>query len=278
MAQPAGRLCGHHRLRRTYLISSPIMCIYDMLFVLIYPLYVCTDYSVDLSTGIMLLLSERLSAPVPDEKFHALVQRTWLRWLFFVLGPLPATILLCGLRGILCTQIIGFIFLGDWLMNELLIYLSTTTRFSPGEHENVPDMQDLTIFTGYSFVAATILAWTSLLWVPIVRSEALEHNLFLSFTVNLLFFCVVPPSIIWSLALGPDFFGLGMLLERHMTWSKWFCLAFPDQEGVYFLDTGAWHYAVLFLANVVFIILSYALYYDPAGTHFPSWVKWLLEG
>ncbi|KUJ08703.1 uncharacterized protein LY89DRAFT_788632 [Mollisia scopiformis] len=277
MAQPAGRLCGHHRLRRTYLISSPLMCIYDLLFVLIYPLYICTRYSVNISTGITLLLSERFSAPVPEEKFHALAQRTWLRWLFFVLGPLPLTILLVGSKGILWTQVIGSIFFVDWLVGEVLIYLSTTPHFSSQEHENVPDMPDLMAYTGYTFVGFTILAWTWLLWTPFLRLESLQQNPFLSLAINLLFICVVPGCIAWALALGPEFLGLGRFLERHMTLSRWMCLAFPDYDGYYFLDTGAWHYAVVFLANVVFGVLAYALYYDPRGTEFPSWFKWMLK-
>ncbi|KAE8451429.1 hypothetical protein EG329_004058 [Mollisiaceae sp. DMI_Dod_QoI] len=277
MGQPAGRLCGHHRLRRTYIISSPLMCIYDILFVLIYPIYICTNYSIDLSTGITLLLSERFSAPVPNEKFHALAQRTWLRWVFFVLGPLPLSILLGGFQGTPWTQGIGFTFLADWLVGELLIYLSTTSRFFPGEHENVPDMPKLMAYTGYSFVGFTILAWTILLWTPVLRSDALQQNPSVSLAVNLLFISVVPFGIAWALALGPELLGLGRFLERHMTLSKWLCVAFPDLDGYYFLDTGAWHYAVVFLANIVFGILAYALYYDPRGTDFPHWVKWILK-
>lgn len=277
MAQPAGRLCGHHRLRRAYLISSPLMCIYDLLFVLLYPIFICTRYSVDISTGITLSLSERFSAPVPDEKFHALAQRTWLRWLFFVLGPLPLTILLAGFKGTPWTQIIGFIFLADWAVGELLIYLSTISPFSPEEHDNAPEMPELTTYTGYSFVGFTVLAWTALLWTPFLRSDSLQDNSSLSLAINLLFISAVPICIIWALAIGPEFLGLGRFLERHMTLSKWLCVAFPDQNGSYFLDTGAWHYAVVFLANVVFGILAYACFYDPRGTDFPSWAKWMFR-
>lgn len=277
MAQPAGRLCGHHRLRRTYLISSPLMCVYDLLFVLLYPIFICTRYSVDISTGITLLLSERFSAPVPDEKFHALAQRAWLRWLFFVLGPLPLSILLVGFKGTPWTQVIGFIFLADWVLGELLLYLSIIAPFSAEEHDNAPEMPELATYTGYSFVGFTILAWTGLLWTPFFRSDSLQHNPSLSLAVNLLFISVVPVCIALALALGPEVLGLGRFLERHMTLSKWLCVAFPDLDGIYFLDTGAWHYAVVFLANVVFGILAYALFFDPRGTDFPNWVKWMFK-
>lgn len=234
-------------------------------------------YSVDVSTGIKLLLSERLSAPIPNEKFYALAQRTWFRWLFFILGPLPLSILLVGLKCVPLTQAVGLIFLGDWLVGEFLIYLSTTSRFSPGEHENVPDIPELMVLTGYTFVGFTVLAWTGLLWTPFLRSDTLQQNPASSLIINLVFICIVPVCIAWGLALGPDFVGLGSFLERHMGLSKWFCLAFPDQDGVYFLDAGACHYAVVFLANVAFGTLTYALYYEPKGTDFPNWAKWIFK-
>ena len=227
MAQPAGRLCRHHRLRRTYLISSPLMCICDLIFVIghlssarLYKLF-------GGSTGMMLLLSERFSAPVPEDHLHALVQHTRLRWLFFVLGPLPAVLLLLGLSGVMWTQVLGSIFLAEWLMSELLICISTIPRFSAGEHENVPDLQDITTFTGYCFVGSTIFTWTTLLWIPIFHFEIIKDNPFISLAVNLLFLCTIPPSITWGLVFGPDFLGLGTFLERHMTLSKGFVWHFP---------------------------------------------------
>jgi hypothetical protein len=56
---------------------------------------------------------------------QVLERMTWLRWLWFLLGTLPPTIKLASMSGVGWAQTWGMMFLGSWVINELLIVFAT---------------------------------------------------------------------------------------------------------------------------------------------------------
>lgn len=147
MAQPSGRICGFPSRYRTYLRCSPLICGADMLSIVIRlaAVVVYLRLSVRESLGILLhgrfdsndqtndgrSQSFALQVEYDDggnDGIQVLERMTWLRWLWFLLGTLPPTIKLASMSGVGWAQTWGMMFLGSWVINELLIVFATLNQ------------------------------------------------------------------------------------------------------------------------------------------------------
>jgi hypothetical protein len=78
---------------------------------------------------IELLVSERFEGDEAEEDSIQSIERfTWLRWLFFILGSLPAAIKLAVMKGVPWTNTWGMMFLASFLAREVLIIVVAMTR------------------------------------------------------------------------------------------------------------------------------------------------------
>jgi hypothetical protein len=147
MAQPSGSICGFPSRYRTYLRCSPLICGADMLSIVI-RLQVTVVYlrlSILESVGILLhnrfdindhTNGERSQSFAPQAEdddgggdgIQVLERMTWLRWLWFLFGTLPPTIKLVSMSGVGWAQTWGMMFLGSWVINELLIVFATLNQ------------------------------------------------------------------------------------------------------------------------------------------------------
>ncbi|KAJ6594577.1 hypothetical protein B0H19DRAFT_65568 [Mycena capillaripes] len=100
MSQQSGRY-------RIYMASSPLFCLADAV-----------------GTIIRFVTKLRTGATQPDTTDTVIntpaAGRAWPRWVFFVLGPLPAAIKLCSFVGTPWTKTWGIIFLSSFSITELL--------------------------------------------------------------------------------------------------------------------------------------------------------------
>jgi hypothetical protein len=78
--------------------------------------------------------NSRSEKPVPGRRNEILATgttSTWPRWLFFVMGPLPAAIKLCSFQGTPGTQALGLMSLSGFLVNEAMYILTGPPRSIP---------------------------------------------------------------------------------------------------------------------------------------------------
>jgi hypothetical protein len=105
-------------------------CVHDLVSVIIRLVFVLWNFEVSLRTSLQLLLRRRFD----DNNAKESAEGTWLHWLLFVLGPLPRAIRLASFKGTPWIKVIGFIFLANFLVGEILIALGsreTSTDYTP---------------------------------------------------------------------------------------------------------------------------------------------------
>lgn len=125
MAQPARRASGVPARYRIYLASSPLLCLADALSIAIQ----VAALSISLGTTprkasqlVVLVRSEpRSQAPIAES---GVPSQSWPRWLFFVMGPLPAAIKLGSFRGTPWSKTCGMMFVASFIVTEVFNALS----------------------------------------------------------------------------------------------------------------------------------------------------------
>ncbi|KAH7419357.1 hypothetical protein BKA64DRAFT_14188 [Cadophora sp. MPI-SDFR-AT-0126] len=141
MAQPSSTICGVSSRYRIYLSSSPIITLADAMSALIRMVSVC----IHLQTGIlracqMVVLSRsEVKFSESQDTSHAASSRTWPRWLFFIMGPLPAAIKLASFSGIWWTKSWGLMFAVSFVVVELI---SIPSRISKSPRMSAPELLD----------------------------------------------------------------------------------------------------------------------------------------
>lgn len=68
---------------------------------------------------------------VVDGKSEMATTKTWPRWLFFILGTVPATIKLCSFSGVPWSQVLGLMSFAAFVLNEVYHVLSRTEDEQP---------------------------------------------------------------------------------------------------------------------------------------------------
>lgn len=137
MTQPCGSVCGLPGRYRTYLRSSPTLCLADSISILLRLIIISACLKVSPFESLQVLLDERFSDAEDDDPqggFRSLERLTWLRWLFFILGTLPPTIKLASMGGVPWTKTLGMIYLTSFLVVETLVIVSTRRSNIPQHH------------------------------------------------------------------------------------------------------------------------------------------------
>jgi len=133
MAQPSGHICGAAYRYRLYLSSSPIFCAVDALSAIIRLIATSICFRISPQKACCLVSVSRFeeyipstqSAPPPPPKPRpGPMSNSWPRYLFFIMGTLPASIKLASFTGNPWTKAWGFMFPSSFIIIELISFLS----------------------------------------------------------------------------------------------------------------------------------------------------------
>jgi hypothetical protein len=125
MAQPSAQIIGVSARYRIYLSSSPIICLADALSALVRLVTTSLYFKTSPLKASHLVVFERSATVTSGEEEEKEPQNHTLpRWLFFVMGPLPAAIKLASFTGLPWTKTWGMIFASSFLVMEIITLLS----------------------------------------------------------------------------------------------------------------------------------------------------------
>lgn len=131
MAQPSGRLCGTPARHRLYLSSSPILCCADAICILFQTLTTMIKLNINPLQACSFIVQRR-----SEDQPRLYYPSSWPRWIFFIMGPLPAAIKLASFSGTPWTQVWGFMFLLSFNVIELVALLARRS-----EHDHIPPIR-----------------------------------------------------------------------------------------------------------------------------------------
>jgi hypothetical protein len=232
-----------------------------------------------LKLGISIRKSVRIAI---DEKFGTheevlvFVRTSWLRWLFFILGPMPQAIRLASFRGTLWTKFFGFSYLLPWILMEILGLISPrTVTQNPATTVNISFefLDDACVHIAefcYFYVLSPFAAgfatfvreklqwrksqgWDSLDWISIVLVYTLARL---------------------SVALRDRFIvrPLSLFCRKNIVMSQNLLVAFPEGEPETLnVDDDAVFWLVFFVGNLLLSLVGYLFLYDSSGTVDPGW-------
>jgi hypothetical protein len=136
MAQPSGRICGISHRYRLYLSSSPILCAVDAFSAIINLITTSICFRISPQKACHLVAVSRFEVYVGTQKDHVPstpsappphpgpISNPWPRYLFFVMGTLPAAIKLTSFTGNPWTKFWGLMFPASFTIIELILLLS----------------------------------------------------------------------------------------------------------------------------------------------------------
>jgi hypothetical protein len=136
MMQPAGRVCGYDLSLRTYLRSSPIVCVCDAVLILVrFALNYANVRCPFLAAKLVMATRKRGERAGEAGGFQYLETSNFLRWFVFILGVVPQTIKLLACKGIPWTTTWGLLYLSAFVVSEIMDILS---RFSNDSNQEPP--------------------------------------------------------------------------------------------------------------------------------------------
>lgn len=137
MMQPSGRVCGFDLSLRTYLRSSPIVCVFDAVTIILrFVVYCCLDLAPPVAAKRTIYMRRRNDDAMEFGGIRALEQLPFLRWVWFVIGVLPQVIKLMACSGLPWTQVWGWFYLAPFVVVEAM---NALTRFAAGEQDSPAD-------------------------------------------------------------------------------------------------------------------------------------------
>ncbi|KAF2738248.1 hypothetical protein EJ04DRAFT_60399 [Polyplosphaeria fusca] len=175
MMQPSGRVCSYDPTLRTYLRSSPIVCAFDTLCILIrYVLYISHLRSPYLAAKRLMGVRRKDLAAAEHGGLQQLETSGFLRCFLFVFGVLPQTIKLVACKGLPWTQAWGLFYLSAFIMVEMMDMLARFTNddidISEGNPLETSDewlaFFDLGCGAIAIFLQLLVLAWVDLAGTP----------------------------------------------------------------------------------------------------------------
>ncbi|PMD20616.1 hypothetical protein NA56DRAFT_646284 [Hyaloscypha hepaticicola] len=270
----------------TYLRSSPFVCIVDTLSILVRLAWSIYTFLLTENNP----LYDSLHHIVVDERFDYDVAEikkaratSWIRWLCFILGPLPQAIRLGSFSGVPYTKLFGFGFLSSWLLVEFLILIATTT-----DRDTPPDWPS-TVFEFLdvaAFFAVLGVTTAAELLILVITSEAVLFDAsFHSPSTGQWILALLSFLFFWGTVFGTLYGGIiGPILLRIVNWglsqsqllglSEVFLVAFRDgnEESLEADLCAVWCLLSFFPQFAVCLMLyGYPEFYDPAGTVNPGW-------
>jgi hypothetical protein len=105
MAQPGGRVCGIDARYSTYMRSSPFLSIGDVLSIFFRLSYNGLQFNTSPRACVQQVVNDRFESNGSVDGLESLTSTTWMRWLLFILGPLPQAVRLASFEGVPLTQL-----------------------------------------------------------------------------------------------------------------------------------------------------------------------------
>jgi hypothetical protein len=278
MFQPCGRVCGLNKRYSTYIRSSPFLCFADTASILGRLSYAWLKLKIPFRECVRHVMEERLQGTSFLIEMKNLKNTTWLRWLLFILGPLPQAIRLASFRGIPWTQFLGFSFLSSWLLVEIMVLVSTRMAIQPHASwchvaSGVWDFHLMCLGVFCNIGPGIIAPFT--LSQPITATPLIEKVAHMSFWVVMIVewvfdLCLLSLGaiLIFVLSVFIRWFG-----RRHLGLSQNLLLAFPNGTlEALELDDWAIVWLMLFLINFLVGLDFYSFLYTSTGTVNPGWL------
>ncbi len=253
--------------------SLPFICLADTLSIFSKVGYRRLRFGTSLGKSVRNVIDERFGS---HEEVLEFVRTSWLRWLFFCLGPMPQAIRLASFEGTFWTQFFGFSYLLSWVLIETLGVISARTVT---QNVAITDQINFEFLDGFYYFLALLCYYSSLLYFLLVfmlsrvrrkfqERESQEWNL-----------------EHWMLLVGMFNFGVLLLwIRNYIVRSflifchkyKFFgqCLLVNFQEGEsktleVDIDAGLW--LVWFVGNLLVCLIGYCFLYDSSETVNPRW-------
>ncbi|KAJ8117650.1 hypothetical protein OPT61_g1186 [Boeremia exigua] len=125
MTQPSGQVLQYPIQLRTYLRSSPVVCGFDALTLLIrfaaYLLTGCYSAPLHAAARAMQIRNRPQNKLGPNEGFQALENLPTVRWLVFCFGTLPQAVKITAFGGLYWTKAWGGLYLASFAIMECFI-------------------------------------------------------------------------------------------------------------------------------------------------------------
>jgi hypothetical protein len=273
MAQPCGKFCNRNSRYSTYMRSWPFTCMADTLSILSKIAYCRLKVGTSLRKSVRIIIDERFGT---HEEVLVFVRGSWLRWLFFILGPMPQAIRLSSFRGTFWTQFFGFSYLLSWLLIEILGLISARTviqNAATTAHFNFKSLDDICegLAMGcYVFILSYFV--TVLKFLVREKSQWWETQEW--FSLNWIAYVLVVTLPILSLWIRDNLIvrALSIFCRKNIVMGQNLLVAFPERkpETLKFDDV-----AVCWLvgsgANLLLCLAGYRFLYDSSGTVNPGW-------
>ena len=134
IAQPYGTICGLSSRYRIYLSSSPIICLANSISALIRLCATALYLGITPNKASQLVILARSDYAVQEGETHSELaegpsqSHTGPRWMFFVIGTLPAAIKLASFSKIPWTKTWGMMFVVSFAITELVTVLSGSRK------------------------------------------------------------------------------------------------------------------------------------------------------
>ena len=157
MTQPSGMVFGFPSKYGFALRSSPIVCGFEALYTVV--IFVLNAFFLNNPKASALKIAKWRFRDTPGNEegsLQKLQENTIFRIAIFLLGALPQIIKLCGLQGLLWTKVWGLMFLGSFLVLELLVLLLGRDWRANNSNVNTSNYEELEDYTGVSIVCASL--------------------------------------------------------------------------------------------------------------------------
>jgi len=253
--------------------SLPFICLADILSIFSKVGYRRWTLGISIRKCVRIVIDEKFGT---HEEVLVFARSSWLRWLFFILGPMPQAIRLASFRGTPCTQFFGFSYLLSWLLIEILGLISARTvtqNAATTDHISFKSLDDLCeelamvcyfFILSYFVVTFTIFVrqksqwwippeWNSLDWIAYV----------LTFTLTILSLGIRDNLIVRALSI---------FCRKNVVMGQNLLVAFPEGEPETLkVDDDAVCWLVCSVANLLLCLAGYRFLYHSSGTENPGW-------
>jgi hypothetical protein len=150
-----------------------LVCAVDAIMVIVRLVAYCIMLRFSPRKAIVLLMESRFEDAEPTENSKAMMSFTWMRWLFFILGPLQMSIKLASFQGMTITKTIGFTYLASFILIELLNLIYSMGRSSADMNSH----GDMVGFHAPKHISCTLKEWR-VLCMDSNHSPVLYHCIF----------------------------------------------------------------------------------------------------
>ncbi|PVH77877.1 hypothetical protein DL98DRAFT_534464 [Cadophora sp. DSE1049] len=259
----------------------PLICVLDIVFFLSRWAHAWIYSKRNFRQAFFYVIAERFSDSSPAEGIQALGQSIGMRWLLFILGPLPQAIRLAGFQAVFWSKLFGFSFVIPWLVMEGLILVAG--RFdiprnteTTNESRDPYDLQtsfrrqgevDLIVWISLGLSLGLVLGYAEMVFIAKLM---MVLNPF--FQIIVMSLSCVFAVIVMVVLLGLLFWGLYTFFSRHLWLGTNLLLTARDEySNILDVQVTALTMLIFCMVNFCLCVYGYGWYYDPTGTLNPGW-------